>query len=130
MKKHNVGIIGYSWAAGAHLEAINNTSYALVIALCSSRKLDSAEINANHGGTIKFYTDLAQMITDPNLHAVSICSYPGDVSDHSYQVQFEPSYEAIDEGRGMPLTSLADALKTHELVIAADKSANHNTTKK
>jgi len=78
MKKYNVGIIGYSWAAEAHIEAINKTSYARVTALCSSRKLDSADISAKHGGTIICYTDLAQMLADPKLHAVSICSYPAD----------------------------------------------------
>jgi predicted dehydrogenase len=78
MKKYNVGIIGYSWAAGAHIEAINNTSYAQVTSLCSSRKMDQNEISAKHGGTIKCYTDLSQMLADPNLHAVSICSYPAD----------------------------------------------------
>jgi predicted dehydrogenase len=78
MKKYNVGIIGYSWAAGAHIEAVNKTTYARVTALCSSRKFDSAEISAKHGGTIECYTDLAQMLADPNLHAVSICSYPAD----------------------------------------------------
>lgn len=78
MKKYNVGIIGYSWAAGAHIEAINRTSYAQVTALCSSRKLDSAQISAKHGGSITCYTDLEQMLADPNLHAVSICSYPDD----------------------------------------------------
>lgn len=78
MKKYNVGIIGYSWAAGAHIEAINKTSYAQVTSLCSSRKLDSAEISAKFGVPIKCYTDLAQMLADTNLHAVSICSYPAE----------------------------------------------------
>jgi predicted dehydrogenase len=78
MKKYNVGIIGYSWAAGAHIAAINNTTYARVTALCSSRKLDSAEISARHGGDITCYTDLSKMLADPNLHAVSICSYPAE----------------------------------------------------
>jgi predicted dehydrogenase len=78
MKKYNVGIIGYSWAAGAHIAAINNTTYARVTALCSSRKLDSAEISARHGGDITCYTDLSRMLADPNLHAVSICSYPAE----------------------------------------------------
>ncbi len=82
MKKFNVGIIGYSWAAEAHIAAINNTSYAQVTSLCSSRNHDSAEISAKHGGTIQCYTDLALMLTDPGLHAVSICSYP---SDHANQ---------------------------------------------
>ena len=78
MKKYNVGIIGYGWVAGAHIEAINNTPYAEVTAIYSSRKLNSKEINAKHGGTIKCYTDLEQMLADPDLHIVSICSYPAD----------------------------------------------------
>ena len=78
MKKYNVGIIGYSWAAGAHIEAINKTSRAQVTSLCSSRKLDPAEISARHGCSIKCYTDLAEMLADPTLDIVSICSYPAD----------------------------------------------------
>ncbi len=78
MKKYNVGVIGYSWAAGAHIEAINRTSLGQVTALCSSRKLDSAEISAKHGGNIKCYTDLSEMLADPDLHIVSICSYPAE----------------------------------------------------
>jgi predicted dehydrogenase len=78
MKKYNVGIIGYSWAAGAHIDAINKTSQARVTALCSSRKLDPAEISTKHGGAIKCYTDLEQMLADPNINIVSICSYPAD----------------------------------------------------
>lgn len=78
MKKYNVAVIGYSWAAGAHIDAINRTSLAQVTALCSSRKLDSAEISAKHGGSITCYTDLKQILADPNIHAVSICSYPAE----------------------------------------------------
>ena len=78
MKKYNVGIIGYSWAAGAHIAAINNTSSAQVTALYSSRSLDSSETSARHGSTITCYTDLSKMLADPNLHAVSICSYPAE----------------------------------------------------
>jgi len=85
MKKYNVGIIGYSWVAGAHIEAINKTSNAQVTALCSSRKLDSAEISAKYGCSITCYTDLAQMLADPNLHVISICSYPADHAKQAIQ---------------------------------------------
>ncbi len=78
MKKYNVGIIGYSWAAGAHIEAINNTSNARVTSICSSRTLDEAELSAKHGTKIKCYTDLSEMLADTNLHIISICSYPAD----------------------------------------------------
>lgn len=78
MKKFNVGIVGYSWAAGAHIEAINKTSFAQVTALCSSRTHDSAEISAKHGGKIRCYTDYDEMLADQTIHVISICSYPAD----------------------------------------------------
>jgi predicted dehydrogenase len=76
MKKYNVGIVGYSWSGGAHIEAINKTALAQVTSVCSSRNLDSAELSARHKCNIKTYTDLSEMLTDPELHIVSICSYP------------------------------------------------------
>src|SRR5438128_50922 len=51
-KKYNVGIIGYGWVAGAHIAAINATAHARVTAVWSSRKLDSADVSARHGGEI------------------------------------------------------------------------------
>ena len=78
MKKYNVGIIGYSWAAGAHIEAINKTAHAQVTAICSSRKLDPAEISEKHGAGIRCYTELSEMLADPNLDIVSITSYPAE----------------------------------------------------
>jgi predicted dehydrogenase len=50
----------------------------------------------------------------------------GDVSDHPYQIQFEAFFKALDEDMEMPLTNLAEALKTHQLIFAADKSAEGN----
>ncbi|MBM3821657.1 MAG: Gfo/Idh/MocA family oxidoreductase [Verrucomicrobia bacterium] len=47
----------------------------------------------------------------------------GDVSDHPYQTQFEAFFEAVRAGREMPLTSLTDAMRTFEVLFAADRSA-------
>ena len=46
----------------------------------------------------------------------------GDVSDHPYQAQFEAFFNALDRGKDMPLTSLDDAVLSHEAVFAADRS--------
>jgi predicted dehydrogenase len=46
----------------------------------------------------------------------------GDVSDHPYQRQFEAFFAALDENREMPLSRLADAMKTFEVLFAADLS--------
>lgn len=78
MKKYNVGIVGYSWAAGAHIEAINNTALAKVTAVCSSRDLDPVELSAKHGAPIQCYTDYSEMLANPDIHIISICSYPAD----------------------------------------------------
>lgn len=61
-----------------HIEAINQTSLAQVTAICSSRNLNSKEISAKHGGAIKCYTDLAEMLAYLDLHIVSICGYSVD----------------------------------------------------
>ena len=76
VKKYNVGVIGYGWASGAHIDAINATSLAQVTAVCSSRALDPAALTAKHGGRIDCCRDLDELLRRPDLHAVSICSYP------------------------------------------------------
>ena len=54
----------------------------------------------------------------------------GDVSDHPYQTQFEAFFTALDAGEEMPLTSLAHALRTHEVIFAADSSAERHAHKR
>jgi predicted dehydrogenase len=83
VKKFNVGILGYGWVASAHIPAINATSLAQVTAVCSTRKQDSAQLSAKHGGKITSYNDFDQMLADPGIHVVSVCSYP---HDHARQV--------------------------------------------
>jgi predicted dehydrogenase len=83
MKKYQVGVIGYGWAAGAHIDAINATSLAQVTRVYSSRPLDPAELSAKHGGAIACHGDLDEMIGKPGLHAVSVCSYPQDHARHA-----------------------------------------------
>src|SRR5947207_1593567 len=83
MKKYNVGIIGYGWVASAHIPAINATSLGQVSAIYSSRKLHSSELSLKHGGNITAYNDLDEMLANPDIHVVSVCSYP---YDHARQV--------------------------------------------
>ena len=116
MKKYNVGIIGYGWVSGAHIAAINATSQAQVTAIYSSRPQDSAVLSARHGGTITCHTDLKTMLADPELHAVSVCSYP---QQHAEQI-----VAAAQAGKHLiiekPISlSLADARRVAAAVNAA-----------
>lgn len=80
-KKYNVGIIGYSWAATAHIGAINATGQGQVTAVWSSRPLDAGELSARHGCPIKVHSNLEAMLADPGLHVVDITSYPDQHSE-------------------------------------------------
>ena len=76
MKKYNVGIVGYGWVATAHIPAINASTLGQVTAVCSSRKLDSAQLSAKYGGHINVYHDLDDLLADPDIHVVSLCGFP------------------------------------------------------
>ncbi len=47
----------------------------------------------------------------------------GDVKDHPYESQFHAFFDALAAGSEMPLTSFADAARSHRLIHAADQSA-------
>ena len=116
MKKYNVGIIGYGWAASAHIDAINATDKAQVTAIYSSRKLDDAEVSRKHGGSIKTYTDVNAMLADDNVHVVDITSYP---SQHSKQ-----AIAAANAGKHIILEKpMANTLKEcRDIATAAEKN--------
>jgi predicted dehydrogenase len=82
MKKFNVGIIGYGWAATAHIPAINASTLGQVTAVCSSRPLDAGELSDQCGSHITVYNELDRMLAHSGIHAVSVCSYP---SQHAQQ---------------------------------------------
>jgi predicted dehydrogenase len=50
------------------------------------------------------------------------CVDSGDVADHPYKTQFDAFFNALDRGEPMPLTGLADAVLTHEVIFAAERS--------
>ncbi len=101
MKRFNVGIVGYSWVAGAHIEAINKTSHAQVTAVCSSRQLHDEEISAAHGCRIRCYTDLAQMLEDPGIDIISICSYPAEHARQAIQAARAGKHLIIEKPLGL-----------------------------
>jgi len=75
-KKHNIAVIGYGWAATAHIAAINATSRGQVTAVWSSRALDAAELTERHGSPITPHTDLGKILSDPEIDVVDITGYP------------------------------------------------------
>lgn len=75
MSDFNVGIVGYGWVAGAHIAALNSIPGVKVRGVHSTRELDGKALSAAHGTTIDYYKNLDDMLADPAIHVVSICSY-------------------------------------------------------
>ena len=117
MKKYNVGIIGYGWVSGAHIDAINATSLAQVTAVCSARKLDSTALSAKHGGKITCHTELDQMLADRDLHVISVCSYPYDHTRHAVASAKAGKHLIIEKPLAL---SLEDCRAIHTAVKAAN----------
>ena len=65
LKKYNVGIIGYGWAATAHIDAINASGMAQVTNVYSSRLLDDDELSSRHGSKITSTVNLKSLLKNP-----------------------------------------------------------------
>jgi len=78
VKKFNVGIVGYGWAATAHIAAINATEQAKVSAICSRRPLDATQLTARHGHPVRVYGEIEQMLADPEIQVISVCGFPAE----------------------------------------------------
>ena len=70
-----VGIAGYGWVSGAHIAAIRAIEGARVAAICTSRDTAAAEIAAQFGSEVRVYRSYEQMLEDPVLDVISVCSY-------------------------------------------------------
>ena len=81
--QYKVGVIGYGWAATAHIDAINETNQGTVTAVYSSRELIPADLKAAHGTDIVPYQNLEDMLADPNVDTVSITSFPNQHKDQA-----------------------------------------------
>ncbi len=82
-KKYQVGVIGYGWAAAAHIAAIHATGAAEVVAVYSSRELDEAELARAHGRPITSYRSVGDLLAHPGLEVVDITSYPWEHADQA-----------------------------------------------
>lgn len=115
MKKYNVGIIGYGWAAGAHIDSINKTPHAQVTAVYSNRKLDDAEVSAKHGCPIQTFTDYNEFLA-ANIHVVDICSMPSLHAEQAIAAAEAKKHIILEKPMAM---NLADC---RAIVAAAEKN--------
>jgi predicted dehydrogenase len=103
MKKLKVGMIGYGWAATAHIEAIQATGLAEVVAVYSSRSLNEAELSAKYGNPVKTYTSLDALLADPTIDVVDITSYPSQHKDQAIAAAMAGKHIILEKPMAMSL---------------------------
>jgi predicted dehydrogenase len=110
-KTYNVGVIGYGWAATAHIEAINNTAQGKVTAVYSSRDLDPAELSAAHGGEIRVYNKVEDLLADDSIDVVDITSYPAQHREQAIAAANSGKHVILEKPITLTLED-AEAIKT------------------
>lgn len=79
-----IGVLGTGWVAGEHIKSYQKNPNAQVVALCS-RTREGAEAKMRETGVAgaKIYGAYEEMLSDKDVHAVSICTPP---NQHPEQV--------------------------------------------
>lgn len=76
MAELGIGIIGMGWVAGAHLRAWNHNPHSRVVAVASRTRTSAEKRLAECGATARVYDHWQQVLEDPEVQVVSICSPP------------------------------------------------------
>jgi len=74
MTTWRVGIVGYGWAAGAHLTALSRVPNVEVVAICTSRADVGEAVAAAGKGTIDIVRDFDELLRRDDIDVVDICS--------------------------------------------------------
>jgi len=72
--KYRVGIVGFGWVAGAHLESFCRLDSYEPAAIMSRRDLDPKQIKESHGADVKIYNDWEKFLQDDGIDVVDICT--------------------------------------------------------
>lgn len=89
MAKLRIGIIGTGSIAGHHIKSVQELENCELVALASSSRERAIEASAKHG--IVSYRSYQQLIDNPSIDAVIICTHSGN--------HLEPAIAAAKEGK-------------------------------
>ena len=117
MKKLNVGVIGAGSISALHLQSYQKNERVNLYAVCDLNE-ERANTKAKTYGAAKVYTDYHELLADPQVEAVSICTWN---NSHA-----EIAIAALDAGKNVlvekPLCkTVEEALKVQEAVKRSGK---------
>ena len=74
MNRYRVGIVGFGWAAGAHLKSFTELPEYDPVAIMTRRDLNPAHIKDEYGVDVKIYHDYDAFVADERIDIVDICT--------------------------------------------------------
>ncbi|MFW5798090.1 MAG: Gfo/Idh/MocA family protein, partial [Planctomycetota bacterium] len=73
-KQRGIGVVGLGNVAGAHIKAFGEVVGARVVAATSRREHTDDQLQETYGTTFKVYHELDDMLADPAVEVVDICT--------------------------------------------------------
>jgi len=117
MADYGVGVVGMGWVAGEHMRAWHANPHTEVVGVVSRTREGAESKIAEVGIPAKIYDSYEQMLTDPNIHIVSICTPPN--------LHVEQAVAAAEAGKHICLEKAIaidlDSLRTLRDTIRATK---------
>lgn len=118
MEKVRVGVIGLGWFGEMHVDTYRGVHGAQVTAICTRRPDRLAEIAGKYG-IAKTYRDYNDLLADPEVDAVSICTH---AKDH-----LAPMLAAMKSGKHVLLEKpMSVSLDECNQILKASQSCSQN----
>lgn len=115
MKRLRIGVIGLGWFGEIHAETIAGVANLELAALCT-RTPDRLKAMGAKFGVGKLYTDYHDMLADPDIDAVSICTM--------WDQHTEPAIAALRAGKHVFLEKpIASTVEDARKITAASKGS-------
>lgn len=115
MDKLRIGVIGLGWFGEIHCETIIGVPNLELAALCT-RTGDRLDALGDKFGVAKRYRDYNDMLADPDIDAVSICTM--------WDQHTEPAIAALKAGKHVFLEKpIASSVEDANKIVAASKDA-------
>ena len=117
MKKYKIGVIGAGSISEAHLNAYKQNPQVEIYAICDLNE-ERAKAKAEKYGASRIYTNYKELLSDPDIFAVSVCTWN---NTHA-----EISIAALEAGKHVlvekPLCkTVEEALRVEEAVKKSGK---------
>lgn len=112
MTQLGVAIQGAGWVSGEHIRAYHNNPNTNVVAICS-RRIEAAEQRAMEAGLtdVAIYTDYEEMLKDPRVDIVSICTPPHLHPAETVKAAQAGKHLLIEKAVANDIESLRDMLR-------------------